>query len=44
MAAAVESRQCPKCKTKYRTKLKKGKDAKSCPTCTPKVEQQPMTE
>lgn len=35
MASAVESRECPKCGTKYRTKLKKGgkQDARPCPKC-----------
>ena len=37
MASAVESRECSKCKTLYRTKLKKGKngnkDARPCPKC-----------
>lgn len=41
MAAAVESRECPKCGTKYRTKLKKGKegpkDARPCPRCALEV-------
>jgi len=36
MATVIESRVCPKCKTRYRTKLKKGKgkDTRSCPVCT----------
>lgn len=33
MPTQVEARKCPKCKTKYRTKVKKGKDTKKCPGC-----------
>jgi len=37
MAATVESRVCVKCKTAYRTKLKKDKrgprDVRVCPNC-----------
>lgn len=33
MSAVVESRKCPTCKTKYKTKMKKGKDTRGCPTC-----------
>lgn len=33
MATKVESRTCAKCGTKYRTKVKKGKDTRACPHC-----------
>jgi len=33
MATTVENRKCPKCGTKYRTKVKKGGDTRRCPAC-----------
>jgi DNA-directed RNA polymerase subunit RPC12/RpoP len=35
MSSVVEPRTCVKCKTPYRTKLKKGgkQDARACPQC-----------
>jgi len=33
MAAVIQTRVCSSCKTSYRTKLKKGKDTRTCPEC-----------
>ena len=33
MPTVVENRRCKLCGTKYRTKVKKGKDTMKCPTC-----------
>jgi predicted Zn-ribbon and HTH transcriptional regulator len=33
VATVVECRKCRMCGTKYRTKIKKGQDTRTCPVC-----------
>ncbi len=39
MATVVKNRRCSACGAKYRTKVKKGKDTKTCPGCREAAEE-----